>query len=291
MKKLAPPTCCPSELFDECVQAIADPALQERLLAQKELVLGENGKYNQHSTAQTWCTLPRATHGNADQNVIGNLTKAELILLYTDGMVKADGAARKKYDEIKLLAHDECPYCGGCGELVEIEGIGTLDHFLPKAYFPAFSITPENLIPACATCNSGMGGAFPTSLNLQPLHPYFDAPHFFDEKWTTVTVSEDEPVIVTFDVAPPATWSDQDKERVREHFKNCKLGGRYRAKVASDLSSVIEQRKSVHRRLSAQEFRDVLMTVANNAVLPVNGWKRSLHFGLAESDWFCNHEF
>lgn len=291
MRKLQPPKCNPSELYDECVHAITDGNLQTRLIAQKALIEAANEKYSTSSTAQIWCHLPRATHGNPEQIIVGNLTKGELVALYDNGMVASSGAARKKYDEIRLLAKDECPYCGGCGELVEEEGIGTLDHFLPKARFPVYSILPANLVPACATCNSGMGSSFPNTPELQPLHPYFDAPHFFNEKWTTATVSEDDPVVVTFDVAPPEKWSPNDKERVREHFKSCKLRGRYRTKVASDLSSLIEQRKTVHRDLSPNAFQEVLRTVADNESLPINGWKRSLYFALAESRWFCANDF
>lgn len=291
MKKLAMPTCNPSELFDECVQGISDAALRARLVAQKALLEAANASYATSSAAQTWCYLPRARYAHPEQVIVGDLTKRELVALYDEGMVGASGAARRKYDQIKLLAHDECPYCGGCGELVEDEGIGTLDHFLPKARFPVFSILPANLVPACATCNTGMGSSFPTTPELQPLHPYFDAPHFFDEKWTMVNVSEVEPVMVTFDVNPPAAWSDKDRQRVVQHFRCCKLRGRYRTKVASDLSSLIEQRKTVHRDLSSEAFRDIIKTVADNRALPINGWKRSLYHGLAESRWFCTNDF
>ncbi|WP_153010489.1 HNH endonuclease [Falsirhodobacter sp. alg1] len=291
MKKIQPPTCSPSELFDDCVLGISDPTVQARLIAHKGLIEDANANYAASSATQTWCHLPRARHANPDQFIVGNLTKGDLVSLYTEGMVGSSGAARKKYDELKLLAHDECPYCGGCGEMVDEEGIGTIDHFLPKARFPIFSILPINLVPSCATCNGGMGSKFPTSPELQPLHPYFDAPHFFEEKWTTVTVSEDEPILVTFDVAAPATWSEKDRLRILEHFKCCKLRGRYRTKVASDISSLVEQRKTVHRNLTPEEFREVLKTVADNGALPINGWKRSLYHGLAESLWFCTNNF
>jgi hypothetical protein len=273
------------------VQGISDAALRTRLIAQKALLEAANANYAASSIAQTWCYLPRSTFAHPEQVVVGDLTKGELVALYDVGMVRASGAARKKYDEIRLLSHDECPYCGGCGELVEEEEIGTLDHFLPKAMFPVFSILPTNLVPACATCNTGMGSAFPVTPELQPLHPYFDAPHFFDEKWTTVTVSEEEPILVTFNVDTPATWVAQDRQRVVEHFKCCKLRGRYRTKVASDLSSIIEQRKTVHRDLSPEAFRAILKTVADNKALPINGWKRSLYHGLVDSLWFCTNDF
>lgn len=291
MKKLEVPTCCPSELFDECVQGISDAGLRARLIAQKALLKDANADYATRSANQTWCHLPRATHGHPEQVVIGDLTKGELVALYDQGMVGSKGAARKKYDGIKLLARDECPYCGGCGELVDEEGIGTLDHFLPKARFPVFSILPTNLVPACATCNTGMGSSFPDTPEFQPLHPYFDAPHFFEEKWTSVSVSEEDPVMVTFEVNPPVAWSALDRRRVEEHFRCCKLRGRYRTKVASDLSSLIEQRKTVHRNLGPEAFREILKTVADNEALPINGWKRSLYHGLVDSEWFCTHDF
>ena len=291
MKKIAPPTCSAPELFDLCMLEMSDQGLKDRLTAQKCLVEAEYKKYAVHSGTQTWSQLERAKHGKKSQVIVGNLTKQELTDLYSKGMVASKGAARKQYDQIKLLAREECPYCGGCGEFVDDEGIGTLDHFLPKAMFPAYSVLPANLVPACATCNTGMSSNFPIDANHQPLHPYFDAPHFFDEKWTTVTVLEEVPIMVSFDVNAPAGWSEKDKQRVFHHFKDCMLGGRYRIKVASDVSSLIDQRKTVHRDLSSDDFREILRVVADNVALPINGWKRTLYYGLAASQWFCNYDF
>jgi len=295
MKKLDPPACTASRLFDLCVDNVADPALRGRLANEKHLVQTKYAEYEAHSKTQTWCELERALHGQDAQVIVGSLTKGELTALYSTSMVGSKGDARNEYDRIRLIARDECPYCGGCGEMVAMgeddEGIGTLDHFLSKARFPAFSIFPANLVPSCDVCNKGMGSSFPTDSNLQPLHPYLDSPHFFDEKWTTATVAEDVPVVVSFGVAPPAEWSAKDKLRVAEHFKNCKLPRRYRAKVASDLSSVIDQRQTVHRDLTPEAFREILSVVAQNVALPINGWKRTLYYGLVESDWFCSHDF
>lgn len=291
MKRIVAPTCSVSDLFDECVQGISNAGIRERLIAQKGLVEASHADYATRTLDQTWCYLPKADFAHPEQVIVGNLTKGELVDLYDTGMVKGKGGSRTKYDQIKLLARDECPYCGGCGEFVSVEGVGTLDHFLPKARFPAFSILPANLVPACATCNTGMGSNFPDDPNLQPLHPYFDAPHFFEEKWTTVTVLEEDPVMVNFDLNVPAGWSEKDKQRVSQHFKDCGLRGRYRAKVTADISSLIDQRKTVHRDLTPDAFREILRVVADNPALPINGWKRTLHDGLAASEWFCSNDF
>lgn len=60
-----------------------------------------------------------------------------------------------------------CPMCGSMHA-------GTLDHVLPKANYPAFSIFGINLVPACK-CN-GLRGIALTGNNAgeRVLHPYFD---------------------------------------------------------------------------------------------------------------------
>ena len=291
MKRISPPKCSASELFDDCVQEISDPELRLRFIQQKSLVEAQNAIYALRSQDQTWFHLPMAAHGHDEQTIVGNLSKGELVNLYTSCMVNSNGPARKKYDQIMLLSQDECPYCGGCGEMVNEEGIGTLDHFLPKAKFPVFSILPENLVPACGTCNKKMAANFSTDENLQPLHPYFDATHIFEKKWTTAIVLEEFPVTVNFGVDLPQNWSDKDKCRVVNHFVTCGFRGRYRSKVASDISSLIDLRRTVHRDLTPEAFREILKVVADNKNLPINGWKRTLHHGLSESEWFCRNDF
>ena len=291
MKQLDPPTCSPSALFDFCIEGIDDPALSGRLVAGKHLVLAKYEEYEAHSRTQTWYMLDRARHSHPNQVIVGSLTKGELMALYSDYMVASKGGARREYDQIKLIARDECPYCGGCGEMVVDDAIGSLDHFLPKSRFPVFSVFPVNLVPACDVCNKGMGSRFPTDPSHQPLHPYFDAPRFFDVKWTTAAVEEQNPPIVNFDVSPPDAWSEGDKQRVSQHFDNCKLRGRYRGKVNSRISSIIDQRKNAHRDLTVAQFREGLRDVADNPVLPINGWERTLYHALAESDWFCDNDF
>lgn len=59
-----------------------------------------------------------------------------------------------------------CPMCGS------MLG-GTLDHVLPKAQFPCFSIFSANLVPAC-DCNSHRINDVVGPNGARILHPYFD---------------------------------------------------------------------------------------------------------------------
>lgn len=97
--------------------------------------------------------------------------------------------------------------------------------------------------------------------------------------------------MVSFGVALPQHWNAKDGERVLQHFEDCKLRSRYRAKAAADLSSIIDQRKNAFKGRSSDAFKKGLLDVAGNSDLPINGWKRTLHQGLAESDWFCSFDF
>lgn len=72
---------------------------------------------------------------------------------------------------LALRAHELsiCPACGEPGRP------NTLDHYLPKAGYPHFCITPANLFPMCDACQRAKGEK--TGNHQSPrffIHPYFD---------------------------------------------------------------------------------------------------------------------
>ena len=69
----------------------------------------------------------------------------------------------------KLRENDSTSLCPMCGSMHR----GTLDHVLPKADWPEFSILIKNLVPACK-CNQMKGNVLPQNSNMRILHPYFD---------------------------------------------------------------------------------------------------------------------
>lgn len=291
MRKLEIPAYAAIELFDVSVAGLSDAGLRAKFIANRPQIEIAFTAFETETLTKTWCNLPRARLARREAIIAGNLSKAELVDLYVNGVVKSNGRPRTIYDQIKLSAHDECPYCGGIGEMGEEGELGTADHFLPKARFPVYSVLPANLVPACQVCNKGMGSSFPTDPDLQPLHPYLDELHFFNEKWTTASVREDEPIVVDFDIEAPAGWSAKDRKRVGQHFEDCKLKARYRSRVSGELTTVISQRKTSLKTLTAEHFRYHLSVVADEPKLPINGWKRTLYSALANSAWFCKREF
>lgn len=265
--------------------------LRAKLVRNRPHVLAAFDAYNEKSETKSWCRLIKMARGNPDAIAVGDLSKGELVDLYNNNVVRSSGRARQIYDQIKVAACQECPYCGGMGEMGETSEIATADHYLPKARFPVYSVFPLNLVPSCRTCNDGMNDNFPTEERHQPIHPYLDDIKFFTERWVYASVREEDPIIIDFTVDPPVAWPEVDRSRVNQHFKDLKLPSRYRARVWQELAPLIAQRKNSIKGLNFEEFRNHLRSVADLDGLPVNGFKRTLYSGLASSEWFCGYDF
>ncbi|WP_294262608.1 hypothetical protein [uncultured Sphingomonas sp.] len=291
MRKLDLPAYGVLDLYDAATREITDPALRAKFAANRSEIEPAFNAYYGVSSGATWHNLPRALWGQEHQLVVGQLTKGELNSLYSTWVVKTAGDARRIYDAIKISSGGECPYCGGVSDMGEEGELGTLDHFLPKAYFPTYSTHPFNLVPACAVCNKGMHSSFPVAPDKQPLHPYMDADMFFSEQWARAVVREGVPVVVDFDVDAPNHWNAVARGRIIQHFSSCNLRKRYRSRVSQEVIPLIDQRNTSLRDLSVDQFRAHLAVVSVQQSLPINGWKRTLYRALAASDWFCSYDF
>lgn len=71
-----------------------------------------------------------------------------------------------KYRQARNLSH--CPLCGS-------HHPSQLEHYLPKAHYPEFTIFSWNLVPTCAICNPKRGHHAHQPGHLYPLiHPYLE---------------------------------------------------------------------------------------------------------------------
>lgn len=285
MKSLNRPTIAPSAMLAECIDGVSNGPAQAHYAANRGQLEQGIINFDAASATITWCNLPRTPHGQKTLIIAGTLTKEQLTNLYSTYMVRSSGSARGRYDEILVAANGKCPFCGGIGHAK------TLDHYLPKANFPLYSVIPTNLVPCCRDCNSGKSNAFPTNVDSQTLHPYLDAEHFFNQKWTFATVIPTEPISVQFEVRPPLDWSAVDRQRVASHFQEYELASRYSIESATEIASLIYLRKTTFRGYSAVGFREYLAEQGQNPSTPINGWRRTLYFALAVTEWFCEAEY
>lgn len=285
MRKMTAPLHDAIVTFDTCVSAIGNLPLRAAYQVCRPDILQANASFDLATQNANWASLPRVPRGNPNVLVAGTLTKGQLVSLYTAHMVGTTGASRDIYDAIFSAAGGLCPFCGGLGQ------VRTLDHYLPKANFPAFSVHPKNLIPCCRDCNDGKNSSFGIGADEQALHPYLDQDHFFDERWLVARAERSNPVLIRFECIPPNHWSDLDKARVNSHFENYKIALRFSVQAGAEVSKVVQLRANSLRRLTPEDFRSYLNDNAISPDFDLNGWSRTMYASLAASDWFVQTDF
>lgn len=224
--------------------------------------------------------------------VVGNLSKIKLINLYENNFRNKDKPARRYYDEILVSSGERCPFCGDIGHTKN------LDHFLPKANFPEFSVMPLNLVPSCRDCNMGEKGQnYATTEEEQAIHPYLDKDIFFHEQWVFADYLDEDEGALNYYVNCPDGWRQEDKSRALNHFKTLNLASRYRLEAAKHLSEVIDQRDAFRKiilRFNPQAMSiDIKNAFVEANLQPLidseqfgNHWKKVMYQCLANSTRF-----
>lgn len=285
MRKLTTPANDPADVYDLCVAEIPDVAARSVYVSNRNHVTTAAADFASASAAKSWAALPRVARGNPGTVVIGTLTKKSLNDLYSTYMVKASGPSRKVYDDIMVAANGLCPFCAGLGQ------VRTLDHYLPKANFPAYSVSPANLVPCCRDCNTGKGSTFGATQGAQTLHPYFEADQFFQQRWIFGLLSSAKPLVMEYSCLPPATWSEIDRQRAAQHFAGYGLASRFRLQAGGELTRIVDLRAGFLSRLTAAEFGSYLQENAEGSGADLNGWSRTMYAALAADNWFCQTDF
>lgn len=285
MKRLNRPALNASDVVTHCIGSVGDNIERTHYLQNRHHLDQAAVNFDAASQNTNWCTIPAVPRGQPDMLIMGTATKKQLMDLYSRHMVATTGAARDAYDAILVAANGKCPFCGGIGHA------GQLDHYLPKAHFPAFSVVPNNLVPCCADCNKGKSSSFPTAIEGQTLHPYEDATHFFDDKWVVAEIHQTDPISAVFRAEPPTYWQASHRQRVISHFGDYRLASRFAVQAATEIVSVIYERRTTFKNFPAVSFEAHLTDKSNAPHLPINGWQRCLYAALATTPWFCGATF
>ena len=284
MKKLSLPAFTADKTYLTCAGAVTTNVYRVRLENCSEKINSEATVYVEKAKIGKLYSLPYIpSKKKHDPVVICNLKKSELMDIYTTYMVKRV-LPRKIYDSILVSANDRCPFCGGIGRPK------TLDHYLPKANYPVFSVHPANLVPSCRDCNTGKGNAIILEAGKQVLHPYFDDDCYFNEKWVSARVIITEPLALEFYVDPPALWNQVSKDRVSAHFADFDLAKRYSIQAADEVSILVDQRKNLMRDFTSDQFRDYILSLYSGTLF-INLWKRVMYYALSEDKIFCSKVF
>lgn len=279
MRHLPPPTDENGQTFDTgvvfetCVSMVRNPALRAQLRAIRPDVETEATDYDVKATGrQLYCKQPH--------DHVGTVAGDEMVKVYTQRMVPKTSNGRSTYDRIMSApAHRRCPMCG-------IGTANTLDHYLPKTFFPIFSVTPNNLIPACEWCQGEKWEYYPTTEGGQLLHPYFD--NMDNDVWLTAEVVIGTPAGFRYFASPPAHWTQPSKERVATHLKELNLQELFSSNAGSRLSEIRFRLTGLLQQGGAAAVRIHLREeLASIEADHNNSWAAAMYRAAAESDWFC----
>lgn len=273
MRTIPKPTFTTEEVLITCISNYMDNELVSRFINSKDEItdwsklLEENIESNSAYTIQEDCKPT-------------NISKREMIKLYTDKFSKQKQPGRVYYDAIMdLPKHNLCPLCG-------YRPVDSLDHYMPKEKFPAFSISPINLIPACMGCNKAKNSSKPTKAEEEFINPYFD--NIENELWLYSELNEELPLTIFFSVRPHESWNEIKKERVKRHFIRFKLGQLYSSYASNEISGKIYLLKKTFELGGAPLVRNELIKECESLRYDqLNSWKTALYAALVDSEWFC----
>lgn len=291
MKKIPFPEYGFEDVLNTCAEGMGQRNRKATFKATIPNFVTIGSRYQQLGEDGVLFSYPRVATPIRDTVVVAPLTKANLVNLYEGNLRNKDKPARSIYENLLASTNEKCPFCGDIGHP------RNLDHFLPLAHFPQFSVMPINLIPACRDCNMGeKGDDFALNASDQILHPYLDRDLFFDQQWVHARyVNEDDGAIEYF-VQPPEGWNEVDKQRVIKHFTDFDLARRYGVEAGKHLSELIDLRDAFYTELSGvlvgdvlvNSFKQITFSTLINGSMFTNHWKKVMYVALNESQEFLN---
>lgn len=292
MKRLAPPNISFNDMLVKCSEGMEQVNVRNNFISVFPTFYAKEEQYQALSLAGNLYTYPKVNPLADTTQVVGHLTKRKLVNLYENNLRDKDKPARDYYDALLVSSGERCPFCGDIGHTKN------LDHFLPKAHFPEFSVMPLNLVPSCRDCNMGEKGQFyATVADEQAIHPYIDKAIFYQEQWVFAEYIDDHDGAFRYYVNCPGAWSQEDKNRAANHFDALDLAKRYRLEAGKHLSEVIDQKNAFRQTLlmhapllAPQEIktefiRSNLMPIIQSTQFS-NHWKKVMYQCLATSVTF-----
>ena len=265
------------EAFLICIRKVKNQAMKQRLMAVQPDIEAAAADYSEKAENGELHQIPRV-------GMIGGVPGSELVKTYEGRMAKPGQPGRPIYDRLKLLPEgNRCPFC-------DHRSVSTLDHFLPKAHYPVFAVTPVNLVGVCAECNTAKLGSTPTDADSTLLHPYFD--EVSDQQWLFARVVPTAPVALKFHVRTVREWDDVLNTRVSRQFEILKLADLYTSQAAREVTDIRQNLQRHFDNGGPEAVRAELEYQRDSRKANrVNSWQTAAYTALADSDWFCERGF
>jgi hypothetical protein len=278
MRNLAKPSDDPGAFFLTCISRVRNLDLKSRLTSVQSAIVTAA---NEFEVAASTATIHKLA---LQEDIFEIVTKQEMIEIYTNRMAKKDAPGRPLYDKLlSSCAHGRCPLCGQ-------RVVSTLDHHLPKSQYPALSVVPINLIPACADCNKAKIDSVPKTASQETIHPYFDDVE--SDLWLYAKVVETSPAALHFFVESPIACDAAKAKRIKYHFKVFKLSYLYTSHAATELVNIRDRLAQLFFQAGYEGVVAHLNEEAKSRQSTyMNSWQTAMYKALASSDWYCSGGF
>ena len=215
---------------------------------------------------------------------MSHVDSAAMKKAYENYIVESEDSGKKGrdiYEHILLLADDGiCPYC-------MYGDVSTVDHYLPKAHFIEYAITPLNLLPSCYECNTMKLDLRKLEENKMFINPYCD--DLTEIRWLECKVVDRMfPITFKFNVKEDIE-NIILKERLVEHFDILSLGKLYATKAGRyfriRVKKIIENYESggIESIIKALEGDKISAEDYN-----LNALEAKVYEALLNSEWFLN---
>lgn len=277
MRSIPPPLFSTQEVLTACLSSVRDGEYKDRLTNAAAAIVGAEPLYLQSGAQQTLHSIPGTQQ-------VGTATSQDMEKVYKDTFVKSR-KTRHFYDAIKKIPeNDICPLCNQ-------RTVFTLDHYLPQSGHPTYTVTPANLVPACAECNFVKRSLVAAQQNQQTLHPYFD--NCDDAPWLKAVVYNSSPASVGFSVQAPPQWTQLKADRVREHFRVFALADLYASHSGVELANI--RHLLVGLANSGQPPQSIssylLDRAASYRAAQPNSWQTACYTALGTTPWYYSGGF
>lgn len=268
--------------YDLCVSLIEDENLKNKFTKDKAEIISLTQDYIEKFSTDCQHQLKSFKRGDNSQKVSSNLTKGDLVKLYSDIFANKKKETRKYYNQIKSLApYNKCPFC-------RITDVETLDHIAPKANYPQFSVFHKNLYPCCASCNKRMGSGIFSSKKTS-IHPYDFDQKICTEIWLHAKIKRKNPITMEFYTSPPENWSDDLKFKIKNYFEETKLAEKFSINSAAEIIRISDQITKIKEKIEPKAFIKILYDSENEE--RKNTMLHAILYCLMESEWFCEKGF
>lgn len=277
MRNLAVPVIEVTAVYDACVSGIGAEEKRARFNSYRPQIAVLSSEYIQKAnTSRIYEFQPWIEEQKAGVPV----SKTELKKLYVEQMAKAGRPGRPSYETLKMTTR-LCPFCG-------ISSVRTLEHHLPKAQYPDFSITPYNLIPCCRDCNTEKRDGLIASPEEQKLHPYFDTVMHIRWLYADIVIDSGD-FIAVYRTAAPVGQPASIKFKIEGHLETYDLADRYSDLANGEIESLKIEMLEAYRSGGGDTVRRQLLERAESSKgYQLNHWKVALYEALATCEVYCS---